>query len=144
MKKITLTAISILAITLVLPAMTVLAQQDDYSKGNPLRRACEALTPSQRQQSTACNKEVENDENGNRTNPIYGPDGIIIKIANAVALVAGVIAVIAIIVSAIGMITSSGDSQRFTQARNGIIYSAVGIAIILVAQGLVRFIVNRL
>jgi hypothetical protein len=59
-----------------------------------------------------------------------------------VALVAGAIAVMIIIISGITMATSSGDSQSFKNARNGVIYASVGLAIIMIAEALVALVLN--
>lgn len=106
---------------------------------NPLDAACKKLNATQKQESTSCNDSVD----GNK-NPLVGPDGIINKITNVIALLAGSIAVIMIIVLAIGMVTSGGDSQRFAHQRNGIIFAAVGLVVIVVARSLITFVVNRL
>ncbi len=106
---------------------------------NPLDDACKHLNATQRQESTTCNKSVDSSKN-----PLTGPDGIINKITRVVALIAGAIAVIIIIVSGIGMMTAAGDSQKVSQHRNGIINAAIGLVVIVIAQGLITFVVNRL
>lgn len=103
---------------------------------DPLGGACDKLTQDEREQSTTCNSSVDGDD------PLTGSDGLIIKIARGVALVAGSIAVIVIIIAGITMVTSSGDSQSFKTARDAVIYASVGLLVIAVAGGLVTLVLN--
>lgn len=64
--------------------------------------------------------------------------GKVIKIAiNILSFVGGVAAVVVILVSAIRITTSGGNSQSVGAARNAIIYSVVGIIVIILAQVIV-------
>jgi hypothetical protein len=74
--------------------------------------------------------------------PIYGPNGVLSRVANILAIVAGVIAVVMIMVSGLKMITSSGDAKKFSDARNGIIYAAVGIVVVALARVIIEFILR--
>lgn len=76
------------------------------------------------------------------TSPIYGPNGVLPKVANILAIAAGIIAVVMIMVSGLKMITSTGDSKKFGDARNGIIYASVGIVIVLMARVIIEFILR--
>lgn len=49
----------------------------------------------------------------------------------------GAVAVLVIVISGLRYITSAGDPQKASQAKNGIIYALVGIAVSLVAQTIV-------
>lgn len=78
------------------------------------------------------------------TNPLLGSDGIITKVTNIVAIVAGAAAVIMIIISGLLFVTAGGDSQRVQTARNTIIYVVVGLVVILLARSIIEFIVSRI
>ncbi len=78
------------------------------------------------------------------TSPIYGPDGVLPKVANILAIAAGIIAVVMIMVSGLKMITSTGDSKKFGDARNGIIYASVGLVIVLMARVIIEFILRTI
>lgn len=104
---------------------------------NPLEEACGKTRAAGSDKPTACK------EDGTE-NPIYGSGGIINNVANGVALVAGSIAVIYMILGGMKMITSTGDKQAFSQGRSSLIYAAVGIALVVVARGVVAFILSRL
>lgn len=65
------------------------------------------------------------------------------RIINIVTIIVGIIAVILIIINGLRMITSNGDSNNITAARNGIIYALVGLVIVALAQFIVRFVVSK-
>ena len=83
--------------------------------------------------------EVESD-----TNTIYGPDGIITKVAKIIAIIVGVASVIIIIVSGIQYMTSSGDPATVNKAKDAIIYALVGLAVAVIAQVVIVFFVGKL
>lgn len=110
---------------------------------SPLESACSKLSAEQKATSTACEKIAEDDE-GNAINPISGgTNSILYKITILVSAIAGAIAVIIIIVGGISMITAGGDSQKFGNARNTIIFAVVGLIIIVLAQALITFVITR-
>ena len=77
---------------------------------------------------------------GTTSNPIIK----IIKAAiEVVSYVAGAAAIIIILLSAIRMITSGGNAQNAAQARSGFTYALVGIAIAILAQVIVAFVLNK-
>jgi hypothetical protein len=100
---------------------------------NPLDEACTGTAVS----SPAC-------QDKNETDPITGPKGVILRVANVVALVAGVAAVVVMVVYGIMIVTSYGESGKVTQARNAIIGTAVGLVVIVLARTIVVFVVSKL
>ncbi len=78
-------------------------------------------------------------------NPTGSPDvdSTIKTVINLLSLVVGVIAVIMIIVGGLKYIMSSGDSNAINSAKNTILFALVGLAIVALAQIIVRFVVNR-
>ncbi|MEO7364525.1 MAG: hypothetical protein ABIV43_03400 [Candidatus Saccharimonadales bacterium] len=88
--------------------------------------------------STTVCKEIAA-QNADGSNPVIKVIKIII---NVVSFVAGVAAVIGLAVSALRMILASGDSNAITSARSGMIYSLVGIAIVVFAQVIVRYVLK--
>lgn len=77
------------------------------------------------------------------SDPIAGPDGIITKFARIVAWITGIVAVIMIIGAGFMFITSGGDANKIKEAKNMITYAAVGIAVVVLAQIIVAFIISR-
>lgn len=89
--------------------------------------------------------EATNPEDGSEAvNPLYGPEGIITRAANGLSLAAGIIAILVIIVAGIKMTLSTGDSGKVKSSRDSIIYASVGLMVAILAQGIVRFVLNRI
>lgn len=61
-------------------------------------------------------------------------------IINLVTTIVGIIAVIMIIINGFRFITSGGDSNAVTSARNGLIYAIIGLVVVVLAQVIVRFV----
>lgn len=84
---------------------------------------------------------------GTCTPTVIWPGGIWaigLAILDILLRVAGLAAVISLIVASVMYITSAGDTNRTSAALNRIINSLVGLAIVLVAAGVVAFIGNRI
>jgi hypothetical protein len=77
-------------------------------------------------------------------NPLTGPGGLLLNIADIVALVAGAAAVILIIVGAIRYMTSAGDAGKISSAKNTVLNALIGIVIIILGRALVIFVVKQL
>ncbi len=58
--------------------------------------------------------------------------------------IAGIIAVITIIVAGISYVTANGDAGKVTKAKNAIIYSAVGLVLIITAFAITNFIMENM
>lgn len=136
MKRILLFLVTILSLSLVIgvdPSPTYAA--------DPLKKACDNAnyTDDQRsklQEASACG-------NDGSSNPISGgADSLLGRITTIVATVAGVIAVIIVIIGGISMMTAAGDSQKFANGRNTLIFAAVGLIIVVLARALITFVLN--
>lgn len=101
---------------------------------NPLDKACTGAAAG----SAACR------DKSNNPDSITGPNGVIVRVTNIVATIAGVAAVLVMIVYGIVMIVSYGESGKVTQARNAIIAAAVGLVVIVLARTIIVFVINRL
>lgn len=112
---------------------TVSAQFD------PLEQTC----VSTNENSTNNDAQPICDASSDPVDPISGEESLIIVAANILAFLAGVIAVIVVIVAGITMMTSNGDAGKITSSRNAIIYTVIGLIIIVVARTIVLFIVSR-
>jgi hypothetical protein len=132
MKKLLLMILFLPAFFSPLTASSIVGAQFD-----PLEKPCESKVGSGGADEI-CEKSA------NPTDPITGDGGIITKIANIFALVAAVIAVIVIIIAGISMMTSAGDAGKVASSRNTIIYTAVGLLVIVLARTIVVFIFNRI
>lgn len=78
------------------------------------------------------------------SNSIYGRDGILTKATNLVAFLVGIASVIMIVVGGFKYITSAGDNNNITSAKNTILYAVIGLVVALVARTIVIFITNKL
>lgn len=69
---------------------------------------------------------------------------LILRIINALLLIAGIIAFIYLIVQGISYITAGGDAEKATAARQGVINAVIGIVIIIASFAIIRFVIARL
>lgn len=56
----------------------------------------------------------------------------------------GAVAVVYVIIGGLGLITSNGNPQSLSKARNTIIFAAVGLLVAISAEAVVSFVVKRL
>ncbi len=103
---------------------------------------CKSGTP-EAQNSAACNT--------SNSDPIAGPDGILLKITNIVAYLGGAIALIMILVSAVRFITSGSDVSTGSRtdtdvedARRSIVSALVGLAVIILGRAIITYVIRRL
>lgn len=80
----------------------------------------------------------------NKGTSLTGSNGIIAKAANIIALVAGISAVIIIVISGIMYITSGGDPQSVSRAKNTLIYAVVGLVIVVLARTIITFVLSKI
>ena len=76
--------------------------------------------------------------------PLTGPNGMIKKVTLLLSVIAGIVAVVLIIIGGIRYVVANGDPQKAANARQMIIGSVVGLAIIGVSSTIVVFVVSRL
>lgn len=123
-------AISLVA-CLLAPASAVMALPNP----NPLNAACSAGANT----SSACDP-----SNNGASNPLTGPSGLLKKITSIIAVVAGIAAVIVIIVGGFQYITSAGDAQKVSAAKNMILGAIIGLVIIIAAQSILLFVLGNI
>ncbi len=70
-------------------------------------------------------------------------NGLIKLVINIFSLVVGVVSVIMIIIGGLKYITSSGDSNNVTNAKNTILYAVVGLVVVALAQFIVKFVLSK-
>lgn len=70
--------------------------------------------------------------------------GLVKTIINIFSIVVGVVSVIMIIIAGLRYVTSGGDSNNVSGAKNTIIYAIVGLVIVALAQFIVQFVLNKL
>lgn len=70
--------------------------------------------------------------------------GFITSVVNLLSFVVGALAVIMIMVGGFKYVTSGGDSGKVTSAKNTIMYAIIGIVIVVLAQTIVQFVLDKL
>ena len=71
-------------------------------------------------------------------------DKIVKAVLSILSWIIGVVAVIMVIISGFRYITSGGDSNAVSSAKNTLIYALIGVAIVSLAQFLVHFVLNNI
>lgn len=69
---------------------------------------------------------------------------IVQTIIDVFSIVVGAVSVIMIIIGGLRYITSSGEPGNVQAAKNTILYAIVGLVIVIFAQTIVRFVVDRI
>lgn len=67
----------------------------------------------------------------------------IANIVNVLSMIIGIIAVIMIIIAGFRYVSSGGNSDKITSAKNTLVYAIVGLVIVAVAQIIVRFVLKQ-
>lgn len=65
------------------------------------------------------------------------------NILNLVYYVCGIVAVIVIIIAGLMYVTSMGDSGRVTRSKNMILYSVIGIGVVIAAWAITNFVIEN-
>lgn len=93
---------------------------------------CEGVNFTSGNSSTSCDPQA-----GQQT-----VQGIVATVIDVLSIVVGVVAVIMIIIGGLKYITSSGDANNVSSAKNTILYAIIGLVVVLLAQIIVRFVIN--
>jgi hypothetical protein len=78
------------------------------------------------------------------SNPLTGPNGTLRRVTRIIAVIAGIAAVIMILIGSIMYVTSGGDAGKVSSAKDTIMYAAVGLVIISIAQAIITFVIGKL
>jgi len=78
---------------------------------------------------------------GSKTDPTV--NGIATTIVNFMSALVGLLSVVMIIWGGFRYVTSGGDSGKITSARTTIVYALVGLAIVALAQTIVKFVITK-
>lgn len=126
-----LSAASLLG-SLLLPASAVYASQTTTA----LSGACGGAAA----QSSYC----QTVNTGGGGDPIAGSNGVLGHAVNIIAIIAGIAAVIIIIIAGIKYITSQGDPAAVSNAKQTIIYAAIGLVVVALARQIISYVINKL
>jgi hypothetical protein len=108
-----------------------------YAAGNPVNAVCSDpnITAGNAGGSSLCTS--------TSTSQLQGPGSVVNLIVNIISAIAGFVAVIIIIISGIQFMNSGGDSKKISQAKDSIIYSAIGLIVIVLARFIIDFILTK-
>lgn len=67
----------------------------------------------------------------------------ITQVINIFSWIVGVAAVIMIMVGGFRYVTSQGDSNNISAAKNTILYAIIGLVVVALSQVIVRFVINK-
>lgn len=105
---------------------------------NPFSAACSNTSDSTGQGSSDICK-----DGSKSSNPVSGSNGLLVKITDLVAFIAGAVAVIMLVVSGLKFTLSGGSSEEIASARRTIIYTLVGIVIIVMGRTLIVYVISK-
>lgn len=74
--------------------------------------------------------------------PTLTGDQLLTNVLNTTYFIAGALAIIVIVVAGLMFVSSTGNPQRVAIARNALIYSVVGLIIVLSAFVLTNFVIG--
>ena len=69
---------------------------------------------------------------------------IVVPVINILSTIVGALSVIMVIVGGFRYVVSAGDPTRAKSARSTIIYALVGISVVVFAQTIVKYVVNKI
>ena len=69
---------------------------------------------------------------------------LIKTVIDLASMIVGAVSVIMIIVGGLRYITSAGDSSKVSSAKSTILYAIVGLVIVVFAQTIVKYVINKL
>lgn len=64
-------------------------------------------------------------------------------VLNVLSIIVGILSVIMVVVAGLKFMTSGGDPAKVSSAKTMLVYVVVGIVVVVLSQGIVRFVVNR-
>ncbi len=120
-----------LIVALVTPLLTV-STVPAYAQGK--KDACEAIGGTLDAAGTC----VSNDPNDKK-----GVTDVIKTVIEILSFIVGALAIIMIIVGGIRYVTSGGDANSISAAKNTILYAIVGLVIAVLAEAMVRFVFTK-
>lgn len=113
----------------------LVAPSSTYAEAAPGFELCEGNAAE-----TAVCQDVKKQEADGK-NPVIST----LKIAlNLLAFIAGAAAVIILIVNGLRLILSNGDANGVSSARSGLIYVLIGLVVVVLAKGIVVFLLDNL
>jgi Type IV secretion system pilin len=70
--------------------------------------------------------------------------GVVGQAIDILSIIVGIISVVMIIIGGLKYITSQGESTNVNSAKNTILYAVIGLVVVLLAQTLVKFVIQKI
>lgn len=115
------------ALAVITAGSSLVYNQPVYAATSTKQEVCEAI---------GSKADCTGNKGGNLTS-------IVKLIINVLSLTVGIVAVIMIIVAGFKYITSGGDTNKVTSAKNALVYAIVGLIIVALAQFIVRVVLKQ-
>lgn len=106
---------------------------------NVINKACNNPSATN---AAICLDDQTNTREGN--SPIFGPRGIVTIGLQILNIVAGIVVVFVIVISGVRFMSSQGDPNSVSQARNALLYGVFGLVIIFASQMIVMYILRKI
>ena len=116
-------ALAVAVLAVVAPAVPAYADTDPF-KG---------ITCSKASDSAICKN-----SNGD---PLTGPNGVLQKASTLIAIIGGAFAIIMMVLSGITYITANGDKEAIGKAKRTLIFSTVGLVILIMGRFIVGWVI---
>jgi len=110
---------------------------------SPQQRACEGAGGTWGKEKDASGHETGAEKCLSDTAKGPTVQSTIKDVIDLLLFLVGIIAVIVIVVSGFRFVTSNGDSQQVSKAKNAIIYAVIGIVVAVMAYAIVNFILDN-
>lgn len=81
---------------------------------------------------------------GDGDDNISGTDGVVLKAAELISIIAGIAAVIVIMIAGFMFITAGGDSGKISTAKKTIVYAVIGLVVIVLARTIIIFVIGNI
>lgn len=78
-----------------------------------------------------------------KDDPITGEGSVLIRVTNVIAWLGGAVAVIMIIYASFTYVTSGGEQSKIKRAKDIILYTVIGLVVIVASRTLIIFVLNR-
>ena len=79
-----------------------------------------------------------------RTDKLFGAGGLWNNILNIFTYIIGAVAVLMMIIGGLRYVTSNGDANQVSSAKNTILYAAIGLVVAAMANAIVNFVLTNI
>jgi hypothetical protein len=121
-------------IALVLMGLPIALPSSVMAAFDPFNKVCNDGGNSDVDEAAVCNADD--------SNPL-AEEGVLVQIVRLLSFVVGVAAVIMIILGGLKYVTSNGDANATSSAKNTILYAIIGVVVSALSQVIIEFVIRR-